>query len=94
MFPMKRYVTARIADEVPVTLQLFMWACIDMLEVEADYLQVFDLTATSEGQRIAHIQEQPEYRKKYLMKCDKPLSAKIFVIDDGEYATMLFTKDY
>ncbi len=94
MFSMKRYVTARISDEVPFMLQLFMWACIDMLGDEADYLQVFDLTATPEGQRIVHIQEQPEYRAEYLMKCDKPLSAKIFVIDDGEYATMLFAEEY
>ena len=94
MFPLKRYVTARIADEVPITLQMFMWACIDMLEIEADYLQVFELTATPEGQRIVHKQEQPPYRKEYLVPCAKPLSAKIFVIDDGKYATMLFAEEY
>ena len=94
MFPLKRYVTARISDEVPFTLQIFMWACIDMLEVEADYLQIFELTATSKGQKIAHKQEQPPYRKEYLIPCANPLSTKIFVIDDGEYATMLFAGEY
>lgn len=94
MFSRNRYVTARVSDEVPFVLQLFMWSCIDMLGNEADYLQVFEFTAAPEGQRIIHTQEQPEYRQEYLIKCDKPLSAKIFVIDDGEYATMLFAEEY
>ena len=94
MFSRNRYVTARISEEVPFILQMLMWACIDMLGNEADYLQVFELVVAPEGQRIAHIQEQPEYRREYLMKCDKPLSAKIFVIDDVEYATMLFAEEY
>lgn len=94
MFSRNRYVTARASEEVPFVLQLFMWSCIDMLGNEADYLQVFELIATSEGQRIAHVQEQPSYRKEYLMKCDKPLSAKIFVIDDVGYATMMFAEEY
>ena len=65
-----------------------------MLEVGADYLQIFELSATSEGQIIVHKQEQPPYRKEYLIPCEKPLSAKIFAIDDGEYATMLFAEEY
>ncbi len=94
MFSCNRYTTARVCEEVPFVLQMFMWSCIDMLPGEADYLQVFELTATSEGQRIAHKQEQPPYRKEYLIPCAKPLSTKIFVIDDGEYATMLFAEEY
>jgi hypothetical protein len=94
MFSSNRYATARVSEEVPFELQLFMWMCIDGLGGEADYLQVFELTATPEVQRIVHTQEQPEYRQEYLIKCDKPLSAKIFVIDDVEYATMLFAEEY
>ena len=94
MFSRNRYVTARVSEEVPFELQLFMWMCLDMLGDEADYLHVFELTATPEGQRIVHTQEQPEYRQEYLIKCDKPLSAKIFVIADVEYATMLFAEEY
>ena len=94
MFSTKRYVTARIAEKIPLILQLFMWACIDMLEIEADYLHIFELIATLEGQKIVHKQEQPPYHREYLMKCYKPLSAKIFVIDDREYATMLFAEEY
>ncbi len=94
MFSRNRYVTARVSDEVPFPLQMFMWTCIDMLEIEADYLQIFELVATTEGQRIVHTQEQPEYRREYFIKRDKPLSAKIFVIDDVEYATMLFAEEY
>ena len=93
MFSLNRYATARVSEEIPLDLQVFMWACIDMLHDE-DYLQVFELTATPEVQRIVHIQEQPEYREEYLIQSDKPLSAKIFVIDDVEYATMLFAEEY
>ena len=42
MFSRNRYVTARISEEVPFILQMLMWACIDMLGNEADYLQVFE----------------------------------------------------
>ena len=94
MFSLNRFATARVSEEIPLDFQVFMWACIDMLGDEADYLQVFDLAATPEGQRIVHIQEQPEYREEYLIQSDKPLSAKIFVIDDVEYATMLFADEY
>lgn len=94
MFSCNRYVTSKVAEEVPLIFQLFMWACIDMLEIEADYLQIFELTATAEGQKIVHKQEQLPYRKDYLIPCAKPLSTKIFVIDDGEHATMLFAEEY
>lgn len=94
MFSRNRYATVRICEEAPFILQMFMWACIEMLQEKTDYLQVFELSATLEGQRIVHKQEQPPYRKEYLIQCVKPLSAKIFVIDDGEYATMLFAEEY
>ena len=64
MFSSNRYATARVCEEVPFVLQMFMWTCIDMLSIEADYFQVFELTATSESQRIVHKQEQPSYRQE------------------------------
>ena len=94
MFSRNRYATARVCSEVPLILQLFMWTCIDTLQEEQDYLQVFELATVPEGQIIIHIQEQPQYREKYLMPCVKPLTAKIFVIDDGDYATMMFAEEY
>ena len=43
MFSRNRYATARVSEEVPFELQLFMWMCIDGLGSEPDYLQVFEL---------------------------------------------------
>lgn len=94
MFSRNRYVTARVSEEVPFELQLFMWSCIDILGNEADYLQIFELVAATEGQIIVHKQEQPPYHKEYMIPCAKPLSAKIFAIDDVEYVTMLFAEEY
>ena len=94
MFPINRYATAQICEKVSPRLQAFMWMCIDFLNVDADYLQVFELSEEQGMQKIVHKQEMPEYSKEYLIPCAKPLSAKIFVIDDGEYATMLFADEY
>lgn len=94
MFPINRYATAHIYETVPHMLQAFMWMCIDFLNIDADYLQVFELSEEQGMQRIVHKQEVPEYSKEYLIPCAKPLSAKIFVIDDSEYATMLFADEY
>ena len=94
MFSRKRYVTARVKREVDPITQFFMWSCIDMLPVEADYLQVFELTVVPDGLRVVHSQENPRYQKEYIIPCRKPLSGKIFVIDDGTHATMLFANEY
>ena len=94
MFPTTRYATAQICEKVPPLLQAFMWMCIDSLEGEADYLQVFELSEEQGLQKIVHMQEVPEYRQAYLVASTNPLSGKIFVINDDEYATMLFAEEY
>ena len=96
MFLRIRYATARVSREVDPITQFFMWSCIDMMpeDQDQDYLQVFDLTATAEGQKIVHTQEVPPYSREYLILCRNPITAKIFVIDDVEYATMLFAEEY
>ena len=94
MFSRRRYITARVSRELDSITQFFLWSCIDMLPVKADYLQVFQLAAVPNGLKVIHTQEIPEYKKEYLIPCQKPLSAKIFVIDDGQYATMLFADEY
>lgn len=62
------------------------------------YLQVFELSETATGlQRIVHKQEQPEYRVEYIIteECaPKAVTAKIFVIDDGDHCTMLLAEEY
>ena len=74
--------------------QFFLWSCIDMLPVKTDYLQVFELVAVPNGLKVIHKQEIPEYKKEYLIPCEQALTAKIFVIDDGKHATMLFADEY
>ena len=77
-------------------LQLFMWQCIDEMKVPKDYLQVFEFTLENGKQKIIHSQEQPEYKREYLLKLtDTPFYiGKIFVIDDGEHSTMLLASEY
>ena len=72
MFPEKRFITRGVFDEVPTELQLFMWRCIDELTIEADWLQVFTLTADGKHQCILHEQECPPYSKNYWLTSHTP----------------------
>ena len=94
MFPTKRYATARIHREVPLMIQFFLWACIDRLQGEVDYLQVFELSVDNGRQKIVHKQVEPQYKREYYLPCEQALTAKIFVINDDIYATMLFADEY
>lgn len=94
MFFNQRFTTARVSREVPILLQVLLWHCIDRLTVPKDYLQVFELKREQGKQKILHKQEVPEYSKEYLFECECPLDAKIFIIDDGMYSTMLFAEEY
>ena len=94
-FKNQRYITRGVSQKVDLLLQLFMWQCIDELDVPKDYLQVFNLSEHRGKQKIEHIQEEPEYSKEYLLKTDTPIFiGKIFVIDDGEHSTMLLAEEY
>ena len=57
MSPKQRFITRGVAEKIPPWLQTFMWPCIDELEIEADYLQVFDLSADGHMLRVSHSQE-------------------------------------
>ena len=94
MFPKQRLATRTICEQIPFELQVYMWNCIDALDVERDYLQVFKLYNNDGKQMMAHEQEVPSYKKEYLLIDYEPINAKIFVIDDGDYATMLFAEEY
>ena len=71
-----------------------MWKAIDNMKIEKDYLQVFNFTAEKGKQKIEHIQEVPEYKKKYLLNADTIFIGKIFVIDDDDHSTMLLAEEY
>lgn len=93
MFKNAKYLTRGVQSEIPIELQLFMWSCIKSV-LEPDYLQIFRLEPMKTMQKIIHEQEKPEYRKEYLLKSDDPITAKVYVIDDGEHSTMLLASEY
>ena len=88
-----RYATNEISVELPLDLQILLWGLIDQLE-EKDYLQVFTLTATDQGQRIVHSQEQPPYQAEYTFPTLASRQGKVFVIDDESHTTMLWSHQY
>ncbi|MDU2683616.1 DUF960 family protein [Clostridium sp.] len=96
-----RYVTRGVNEEVDIRLQLIMWSMIDKLKdegkVEQDYLQVFNIR--KEGKRIVinQSQEVPEYSCTYEIDIEDihiEDEIKVYVIDSGEYSTMLFPSEY
>lgn len=97
MFENKRYMTRGFQDTVPLDLQLTIFQLIDELKTKSkmDYLQVFELEAESKYiQKLEHRTEQPEYKKRYKFAFTKPITAKIFVIDDGSHTTAMLSEEY
>lgn len=95
MFNNQRYITKGVQADIPFELQLFMWECIDRLPKNCDYFQVFELENLGSIQRITHFSEQPEYRMEYLLPTiANPVTAKVYVIDDGNHSTMLLAEEY
>ena len=96
-----RYVTRGVNDEVDIRLQLIMWSMIDKLKdeesVEVDYLQVFKLRREGNKILINQSQEVPEYSCTYEIEIEDVQiddEIKVYVIDSGEYSTMLFPSEY
>lgn len=94
LFQNDRYMTRGVNAEIPLTVQLFIWNCIDHLPEERDHFQVFVLEPMGVMQRISHTSEQPEYHMEYLILSDNPITAKLYVIDDGDHTTMLLAEEY
>ena len=92
-----RYITRGVNEKIDLPLQLFLWSLIDNLEIEKDYLQVFNLNRVGDVINIEHTQEVPEY-KSYIKVNAKDLEfkeeIKIYVIDSGVYSTMLLLEEY
>ncbi|MBQ8171812.1 MAG: hypothetical protein IJZ95_07495 [Oscillospiraceae bacterium] len=94
-FNNQHYCTNGISERLPLTVQAFLWGLIRTMEVpEQDYLQVFTLTVEKGFQKILHEQEFPEYSRDYVIPSSRPITAKIFVIDDETHSTMLFAEEY
>lgn len=96
-----RYVTRGVNDEIDIRLQLIMWSMVDKLKdegnVELDYLQVFRIRKEGKKIVISKSQEVPEYSCTYEIELEDILiddEIKVYVIDSGEYSTMLFPSEY
>jgi len=102
MFRNARYVTRGVCAEIGPDVQVALWAMVDGLVgsgiVEPDYLQVFDLEVSSAHgapvQAVVHRQEMPDYRRQYALHAGSPVSARVYVIDDGDHTTMLLAEEY
>ena len=95
-----RYITKGINKMLDIRLQIFLWRAIDNLKDKVekiDYLQVFEIEKNYGTIIIKHSQEVPEYKVEYVLElCDIDIFGKIkvFVIDDGDYSTMLLAEEY
>ena len=91
----KRYLTRGVDSEIPLDIQIFMWETIDKMPEPKDYLQVFRLTEQNGLQVIHHTSEQPEYEMTYILPTlTKAVTAKVYLIDDGDHCTMLLAEEY
>ena len=92
---MQQFITKGVMENIDPLLQIFMWDCIEKIPLQKDYLQVFELAKENEKLKITHSQEQPEYKKEYLLRTDAPFYVgKVFVIDDETHITMLLAEEY
>lgn len=96
MFDKARYLTRGIQARIPVEIQLVMWGMIgDISNEKRDYLQVFNLTWNNGKLTIKHSQEVPMYENTVTFDSTHINGEeKIFVIDAGNYSTMLLAEEY
>ena len=90
-----RYLTRGIDAEIPLDIQIFMWAAVDKMPEPKDWLQVFNLSIENGLQVIKHTSEQPKFDMTYILTTlTKAVTAKIYIIDDGDHCTMLLAEEY
>ena len=90
-----RYLTRGVDTMIPLELQIFLWEAVDRLPEERDYLQVFNLSVENGLQVIKHTSEQPKHEMTYVLTCcGNTVTAKVYVIDDGDHCTMLLAEEY
>lgn len=100
MFNKDRYLTRGIKSTISMSIIATMWSMIEEIpDDKRDYLQVFNLVWENGKLTIKHTQEIPEYEKT--VEIIDPTHSlhgsheeKIFVIDDGDYSTMLLAEEY
>ena len=95
MFQNPRYLTRGVQDTIPLELQLLMWNSLNAIPEPKDYFQVFRLSVLNGIQCIEHEQEQPPFKRKYLLPTvEMHITAKVYIIDDVDHSTMLLAEEY
>ena len=90
-----RYLTRGVDAEIPLDIQIFMWEAVDNMPEPKDWLQVFNLSVENGLQIIKHTSEQPKFDMTYnLTALTKAVTAKVYIIDDGDHCTMLLAEEY
>lgn len=99
MFINKKYLTNGVINTIPgdVIFALFILIAILKEKVDADYLQIFEITTLAKDKnykyQIVHKQEQPEYKNEFIYESpvvdynyDYPIltNCKVYIIDDTE----------
>ena len=91
MFQNNRYLTRGVSERIPIDLQIILWNALETLPEPKDYFQVFRLSVLNG----IHDQEQPPYKREYLLPTiETPITAKVYIIDDGDHSTMLLAEEY
>lgn len=95
MFQNPRYLTRGMQETIPLELQLLMWDTLEAVPEPKDYFQIFWLSSLNGIQRIEHEQEQPPFKREYLLPTvENPITVKVYIIDDGDRSTMLLAEEY
>ena len=90
-----RYLTRGVDAEIPLDIQIFMWEAVDNMPEPKDYLQLFNLSVENGLQVIKHTSEQPKFDMTYILTAlTKAVTAKVYIIDDGDHCTMLLASEY
>lgn len=97
----QRYVTKAINEELNIEIQVLLWELLDSIEVKRkdkmDYLQVFEIVNQGDNIKIINRQEQPTMTEELMIMKQGSMNIEdtiVWIIDDLEYRTMLFPKDY
>ncbi|MBQ3256641.1 MAG: DUF960 domain-containing protein [Oscillospiraceae bacterium] len=95
MFQNNRYLTRGVSERIPLELQLLMWNALNAIPEPKDYFQVFRLFVLNGIQCIEHEQEEPPFKRKYLLPMiENPITEKVYIIDDSDHSTMLLAEEY
>ena len=96
MFDKERYLTRGVKENLSIPIQITLWRMIEKVTVEKDYLQIFEISQLPNNQlHIIHKQEVPEYSSELVISGTiQESNIKIYVIDGGEYSTMLLADEY